>query len=291
MSPARKRCPTCFLSAILALCLGLAPLSCAESPAERAAGEAHERERNEAEEFLAGRDAPVYGYELVETYGHDSGNFTQGLDLDGGMLFEGTGRRGRSRLLKTDFETGALLGSVSLAREYFGEGVTVLRDEVYQLTYTSRIAFVYDRETLELARTFPFSTQGWGLTHDGESLIVSDGTATLYYLDPAGGSEKSRLSVTDNLGPVTKLNELEYIDGEIYANVWLTSVIAVISPATGKVTGWIDLAGLNPDPLELVDPYVLNGIAYRAETGHLLVTGKSWPNIFEISISDQKRRD
>jgi len=285
MTLTRMQRPTYLLTAILFLCIVLITASCAESPEETTADAARERERNDASEFLAGRDAPVYGYELVATYGHGTADFTQGLDLDEGIIYEGTGLRGRSRLLKTDFATGMLLGSLSLAPEYFGEGVTVLGDEVFQLTYTSGTGFVYDKETLELKRNFDLATQGWGLTHDGESLILSDGTATMYFLDPASGNEKGRIGVSDNLGPVSNLNELEYLAGEVYANVWRTDIIAIISAATGEVTGWIDLSGLNPDPRNLVDPYVLNGIAYRAETGNLLVTGKRWPDLFEISIS------
>ncbi|MBN2028023.1 MAG: glutaminyl-peptide cyclotransferase [Actinobacteria bacterium] len=276
-----------LLLVMLLPCLGLAPVACGVRVEERSPDEAREREMAQSLEFLASRDAPVYGYEVIATYAHDSGDFTQGLDLDGGILYEGTGRKGRSRLLKTDLATGAILDTLSLAPEYFGEGVTVLGDEVFQLTYTSNLGFVYDKHSLGLKRTFAYATEGWGLTHDGDSLIMSDGTDVLYFLDPAGGSERGRIGVRDNLGAVTLINELEYMDGEIYANIWQTSLIAIISPLTGEVSGWIDLAGLNPDPENLVSPYVLNGIACDAETGHLLVTGKCWPHIYEISISSR----
>jgi glutamine cyclotransferase len=280
----RRRYLVSLLSAILLLCLGFLPIACGNRAEDTVSDDAREQESMRSREFLAGRDAPVYGYEVIATYGHDTGDFTQGLDLDGGILYEGTGQRGRSRLLKTDLATGAVLEVLSLAPEYFGEGVTVLAGEAFQLTYTSNLGFVYDKQSLGLKRTFAYATEGWGLTHDGDSLIMSDGTAALYFLDPSSGSEKGRISVSDNLGPVTYINELEYIDGEVYANIWQTSLIAIISPLTGEVTGWIDLAGLNPDPENLVNPYVLNGIAYDAETGHLLVTGKCWPHIYEISI-------
>ncbi|RJP35028.1 MAG: glutaminyl-peptide cyclotransferase [Actinobacteria bacterium] len=260
------------------------PAACGNDQQDGARDEAGDLERSRSQEYLAGREAPVYGYEVIATIDHGRDDFTQGLDFDDGILYEGTGLQGSSRLIKTDPETGAVLDSLALAPEYFGEGVTVLGDEIFQLTYTSNLGFVYDKESLELKRTFVYATEGWGLTHDGESLIMSDGTATLFFLDPASGSEKRRVGVSDNLGPVTCLNELEYVDGEVYANVWKTSLIAVISPLTGKVTAWIDLAGLNPDPANLVSPYVLNGIAYQEETGHLLVTGKCWPYVYEIAL-------
>jgi len=276
-----------LLLILLLSCLGLAPVACGDRVEDKPADEAREREMTQSLEFLAGRDAPVYGYEVVATYAHDTGDFTQGLDLDEGILYEGTGRQGQSRLLKTDLDTAVVLDVLSLAPEYFGEGVTVMGDEVFQLTYTSNLGFVYDKQSLGLKRTFAYETEGWGLTHDGDSLIMSDGTDALYFLDPAGGSERGRIGVFDNLGPVAFINELEYIDGEVYANIWQTSLIAIISPLTGEISGWIDLAGLNPDPENLVNPYVLNGIAYDAETGHLLVTGKCWPHIYEISITSR----
>lgn len=272
-----------FFVAAASVFLTLAGCGDSASPVERGAATVEESDR--ARVFLAGRTAPVFSYEVVATFPHDNGDFTQGLDLDGGVLFEGTGRRGASRLIKTDLRTGETVGELELAPEYFGEGVTVLGDEVFQLTYTSGTGFVYDRDGLELKRTFSYGTQGWGLTHDGRSLIMSDGTATLYFLDPANGAETGRLSVSDNLGPLPELNELEYAAGVIYANIWHVPVIAAISPASGEVEGWIDLSGLNPDPSSLTGEYVLNGIAWAEETGHLLVTGKCWPHIYEIRLS------
>ncbi len=287
MAPRRVKVPLAILSALACACAALSLAGCGETAGQREsgkAGPAAERQEARSREFLAGREAPVYGYEVIETHDHDPGDFTQGLALDGGILYEGTGLRGRSRLIKSELEGGEILDVHQLAPEYFGEGVTVMGDEVFQLTYASHQGFVYGKEDLEQLRTFAYATEGWGLTHDGESLIMSDGTAVLRFLDPADGEERGRVHVSDNLGSVPMLNELEYIEGEVYANVWLTDLIAIISPRTGEVTGWIDLAGLNPDPGNLVDPYVLNGIAYDPETGHLLVTGKCWPHIYEIAL-------
>ena len=273
-----------FILAVLLACTSFTLGGCGNSTEQGGTDGATEEARTRNLEFLAGRDAPVYSYEVTKVYDHDSGNFTEGLVLDGDFLFEGTGLNGRSRLLRTDFQTGAVLGAVSLAPEYFGEGVTVLGDEVFQLTYTTNLGFVYDSGSLQQIRTFSYPTQGWGLTHDSGSLIMSDGTDTLYLMDPASGIETGRIRVFDNLGPVLNLNELEYIDGKIYANVWRTDLIAIISPTSGEVAGWIDLAGLNPDPVDLRGENVLNGIAYDEETGHLLVTGKCWTHMYEIDL-------
>jgi glutaminyl-peptide cyclotransferase len=257
---------------------------CGAPTSEDGTSDAAERTRARNLEFLAGRDAPVYSYEVIQTLEHDSGNFTEGLVLDDGVLWEGTGLNGQSRLIKSDYLTGAVVDAVSLSPQYFGEGVTVLGEEVFQLTYTTAIGFVYDRDSLRQIRTFPYEAEGWGLTHDGESLIMSDGTATLHLMDPASGAETGRIGVHDNLGPVVNLNELEYVDGRVYANVWKADVIVIISPASGEVEGWIDLAGLNPEPLDLAGENVLNGIAYDAESGHLLVTGKCWACMYEIEL-------
>jgi glutaminyl-peptide cyclotransferase len=284
MGSRRYRNPLGIILLLLLLLLSFACAGCGGKIEREMAGDIPSAEEALNREFLSTRDAPVYSYEVIETYEHDAGDFTQGLYLDGDVLYEGTGRYGSSRLLKSDLRTGEVLGVLELAPEYFGEGVTVLGDEAFQITYTSNLGFVYDKETLELKRSFTYATEGWGLTHDGESLIMSDGTAALYFLDPQDGTETGRITVSDNLGPVVNLNELEYVDGEVYANIWKTSLIAVISPRSGEVSGWIDLAGLNPDPENLADPYVLNGIAYRTDTGRLLVTGKCWPFIYEIEL-------
>lgn len=285
MPASRSRVNTAFAIFVILAFTFLSLAGCGGSATQVEVDTPAGEEEALSREFLSGRDAPVYSYEVIGTYAHDSGDFTQGLDLDGGILFEGTGLLERSRLVKTDLRTGEVLDVVELDPDYFGEGVTVLGDEVFQLTYTSNLGFVYDRDSLELKRTFSYPTEGWGLTHDGESLIMSDGTATLYFMDPASGTETGRMSVSDNLGPVANLNELEYIEGEVYANVWYADAIAIISPRSGEVTGWVDLTGLNPVPSQRQQGHVLNGIAYDEKTGHLLVTGKCWPYIYEIRVA------
>jgi len=206
------------------------------------------------------------------------------LVFEGGVLYEGTGLNGRSTLRRVELETGEVLQIHELPAQFFGEGVTVYGNDIIQLTWQSHVGFVYDRDSFELLQEFNYSTQGWGITHDGERLIMSDGTATLYFLDPETFEEIGRVGVYDNDGSVNRLNELEYVQGEIYANVWQTNCIARIDPQTGQVVGWIELKGLltPEDRGEPVD--VLNGIAYDAENARLFVTGKLWPKLFEIEL-------
>lgn len=227
---------------------------------------------------------PVYTYEIVNIYPHDRGAFTQGLVFEEGILYEGTGLRGRSTLRTVDLETGDVQRLHSLPIRLFGEGVTVYGDRIYQLTWQAHVGFVYDKDTFELLQQFSYPTEGWGITHDGQRLIMSDGTSILHFLDPDTLEEIARIEVYDQNGPVIRLNELEYIQGEVYANIWKTDRIARIDPHTGRVTGWIDLTGLltEQDRVEPVD--VLNGIAYDAENDRLFVTGKLWPKLFEIKI-------
>ncbi len=225
---------------------------------------------------------PADGYEIINTYPHDSGAFTQGLVFIDGELYEGTGLYGQSSLRRVDLETGDILQEYNLPDNYFGEGVTVYGDKIIQLTWTSNIGFVYNRDNFDILQEFSYPTQGWGLTHDGEQLIMSDGTSTLYFLDPENFEEVDTIEVRDNAGNlVTRLNELEYINGEIYANIWQTDYIARISPQTEKVAGWIHLKGLLT-PEEEASADVLNGIAYDAARDRLFVTGKYWPKLFEI---------
>jgi glutamine cyclotransferase len=228
---------------------------------------------------------PVYTYQIVNTYPHDRNAYTQGLIFEEGILYEGTGRWGRSTLRKVELGTGNVLQLYSLPDQFFGEGVTVFGDKIFQLTWKSHLGFVYDKESFELLQEFEYPTEGWGITHDGERLIMSDGTSTLHFLEPETLEEIGQIDVHDNDGPVIRLNELEYIRGEIYANVWQTDRIARIDPGTGQVTGWIELAGLlSPeDRSQPVD--VLNGIAYDAEHDRLFVTGKLWPKLFEIELN------
>ena len=227
---------------------------------------------------------PGYSYKVVNTYPHDRNAFTQGLAFENGVLYEGTGLRGRSTLRRVEFETGDILQIRELPARFFGEGVTVYGNKVIQLTWQSNVGFVYDKDSFALLQKFDYSTEGWGITHDGKHLIMSEGTSTLHLLDSETFEESGRIEVYDNNGPVIGLNELEYIQGEIYANVWPTDRIARIAPQTGRVIGWIELKGLldSEERSEPVD--VLNGIAYDANNDRLFVTGKLWPRLFEIEL-------
>ena len=237
-----------------------------------------------SEDSITPHVIPTYTYQVVNSYPHDRNAYTQGLVFEDGVLYEGTGLRGRSTLRRVDLETGNILQIHRLPDYYFGEGVTIYGNKIIQLTYRGNVGFVYDKNSFEVLGEFYYSTEGWGITHDGKRLIMSDGTSTLYYLHPETFEEIGRIEVHDNDAPVTGLNELEYVQGEIYANVWLTDRIARIDPETGQVTGWIDLRGLlqPEDYSEPVD--VLNGIAYDAKNGRLFVTGKLWPRLFEIEL-------
>ncbi|MBL7183292.1 MAG: glutaminyl-peptide cyclotransferase [Anaerolineae bacterium] len=226
----------------------------------------------------------TFTYKVVNAYPHDRTAFTQGLVFESGVLYEGTGLRGRSTLRRVELASGNVLQIRQLPDRLFGEGITVFRERIIQLTWQSGVGFVYDKNGFELLEEFHYPTEGWGLTHNGKHLIMSDGTSTLRFLDPETLGEIGRIEVRDEHGPVTRLNELEYVQGEIYANVWQTARIARIAPDTGEVIGWIELAGiLSPeDRSEPVD--VLNGIAYDAENDRLFVTGKLWPRLFEIEL-------
>ncbi len=224
-------------------------------------------------------------YQVVHEYPHDPEAFTQGLVYVDGHLYESTGRKGKSSVRMVDLQTGRVLQHYDLPAEYFGEGLTDWGSNLVQLTWTSKTGFVYDRFSLTPKRTFHYQGEGWGLTHDGKQLILSDGTPVLRFLDPQSFSEIRHVSITDERGrPVSNVNELEYIHGEIYANVWHTDEIVRISPRTGKILGQIDLTGLM-DTNRPADPdAVLNGIAYDSKGDRLFVTGKLWPKLFVIKI-------
>jgi glutamine cyclotransferase len=240
-------------------------------------------------ERVLGQSAiPVYGYKVVETYPHDRTSYTEGLLMVNGVMYEGTGLYGQSKVRRWDLRTGRVLDETKLDARYFGEGVTVLDGVVYQLTYLANTGFTYDPRKLRRRSTFRYDSQGWGLTHDGRRLIMSDGSSAILFLDPKSRKELGRIYVTDGVGPVGFLNELEYADGKLYANVWQTDFIAIIAPDSGRITGWIDLTGLNPEPTVLVYPLVLNGIAYDKDTGRLLVTGKCWPHVYEIELTARR---
>jgi len=228
---------------------------------------------------------PLFGYEVVNAYPHDPSAFTQGLVYEDGVIYEGTGLNGQSTLRRVDPETGRVLQQTSLASTFFGEGIAIWKDRLIQLTWRSDLGFVYGKENLTRIENFSYQTEGWGLTSDGKRLIMSDGTETLYFLDPSTFTKEGEIRVTAKGEPVKGLNELEYIKGKIYANMWPSNWIAIISPDTGLVFGAINLKGLlqeSDTQGHKVD--VLNGIAYDAKTDRLFVTGKWWPKLFEIKL-------
>jgi glutamine cyclotransferase len=229
------------------------------------------------------RAVPEYSYQIVKTYRHDPMAYTQGLFYVNGILYEGTGLEEESTIRKVKLETGEVLQR-RLVPGVFGEGIILWKDRLLQLTWTHHLGFIYDPITFEPRGRFEYPGEGWGLTHDGKRIVMSDGTAQLRFWDPETLKEMGRITVTDDGRPIDQLNELEYIKGEIWANVWQTDRIARIDPASGKVTGWIDLAGiLKPeDRNSLTD--VLNGIAYDAAGDRIFVTGKRWPKLFEIRL-------
>lgn len=229
------------------------------------------------------------GYRIIHAYPHDQHAFTQGLIYLDGHLYESTGIKGQSTLREEDLETGRIQRMQLVSDKYFAEGLTDWKNTLIQLTWQNHIALVYDRATFRMLHTFHYDGEGWGLTHDEKSLILSDGTATLRFFDPDTFKEVRRITVTDHGKPVTQLNELEYIHGEIYSNVWHTDRIARISPANGHVIAWIDLKGLMPRDQLSNDEAVLNGIAYDAAHNRLFVTGKLWPKIFEIQVPEKAK--
>lgn len=227
---------------------------------------------------------PVFGYKVIKVFPHDPEAFTQGLVFHQGVLYEGTGLPGKSSLRKVDPETGRILKLAQLPDQLFGEGITLWEDQIIQLTWRSGIGLVYDRETFRSLIKFRYFSEGWGITQDGKQLIMSNGTSFLYFWDPHSFKEVKRIQVRDRGIPIAMLNELEYIKGEIFANVYLTDKIVRISPETGRVTGWIDLQGLLSAKDRTGNEDVLNGIAYDARKDRILVTGKYWPKLFEIRL-------
>ena len=224
-------------------------------------------------------------YVIVNTFPHDAEAFTQGLIFHNDRLYEGTGLRGQSTVRIVELETGEITRIHHMPPEYFGEGITLLGANIIQVTWQSRVGFIYDRHSLEVQDTFEISTEGWGLTYDGTSLILSDGTPTLHFLDPETFQETRTIEVHDGDEPVRLINELEYIEGEVYANIWKTDLIARIDPLSGSVNGWLDLSGLKENIEDRSSIDVLNGIASDDESGHLFVTGKFWPLLFEIELT------
>jgi glutamine cyclotransferase len=225
----------------------------------------------------------IYTYEIIRVYPHDTKAFTEGLAFNNGILYESTGES--SSLRRVDLESGVVQQEVNLPAEFFGEGLTVVNDSLVQLTWQNHVGFVYDMLTFDLRGNFTYSTEGWGLTYNGSELIMSDGTSNLYFLDPTTFKKIGQVSVHDGNTSVTNINELEYVKGDVYANIWLQQKIAIINPQNGQVKGWIDLSGI----YQSNDPNaVLNGIAYDSQTDRLYVTGKDWPNLYQITITPAK---
>jgi glutamine cyclotransferase len=233
--------------------------------------------------------APLINYTVMNTYPHDTAYFIEGFEFYDGKLYESTGSPENfpypSWLGKLDLKTGKLQETVTLDKMYFGEGITIFKDKVYQLTYTTKKGFVYDARTLKKLREFTYNTEGWGMTHDSTSLIMGDGSSNLYYMDPETLQVQKVVGVVDHNGPVSNINELEYIDGYIYANLWQTPYIIKIDPASGKVVGRLNLDTLvNEVSNKSPGHDYLNGIAYNPATKTVFVTGKRWPTIYEIKF-------
>lgn len=238
---------------------------------------------------LAHGALPIYDFVVKNVYPHDPDAFTQGLFISKGVLYESTGLPGRSSVRKVELKTGKVLMKTDIAAQYFGEGITEFNDEIVGLTWTSQVGFVFDKASLKMKQTFSYAGEGWGLASDGKHILMSDGTAFIRTLKPGTLEELKRVQVTAEGKPLDRLNELEWVDGELYANVWGADVIARIDPESGKVVGWIDLTGLLK--AEWKDGHtvdVLNGIAYDKQQRKLYVTGKLWPKMFEIALVKRK---
>lgn len=259
--------------AVLILFLSLATLNCqtnpSASPGNNSAGK---------------QPIPTYSYEVVHTWPHDTEAYTQGLEFHDGKLIESTGQVGRSSLRRVELETGKVLQKVDVPAPYFAEGITLLKGKIYQLTWQDGLGFVYDAWTFEKIGKFNYQGEGWGLTNDGQSLILSDGTNRIRFLDPDNFQVQKTIAVSDGNAPVLEINELEYVQGEIYANIWHADRIARINPQTGMIVGWIDLTGLLARGEVHDEEAVLNGIAYDETNSRLFVTGKLWPKLFEIRL-------
>ena len=233
-------------------------------------------------------DVPRYRFEVIHQYPHDRQAFTQGLLFTDGTLYESTGHYGQSTVRLVDLDSGDIKKSVALAPRYFGEGMVNWQDKLINITWKSRTAFVFDKESFEEVGRFSYLGEGWGLTQNGQELIMSDGTPDIRFLDPETFKEKRRITVTYKKEPVRNLNELEWVKGEIFANIWQTDWIARIDPISGEVIGLIDMRGLLPPSTGVRSAdNVLNGIAYDAEKDRLFVTGKNWPTLFEIKVVPQ----
>jgi glutaminyl-peptide cyclotransferase len=253
----------------------------ASAPAQTSAG---------TEQAPPMEEIPVYTYEIVETYPHDKKAYTQGLVFHDGMLYESTGQYGESSLRKVELKKGKVKKKLEVTGQYFAEGMTILNGKIYQLTWQQNKGFIYDLKDFKLESEFNYDGEGWGLTSDGQSLIISDGTSQLRFIEPATFRLLKTISVIGDGQPLMDINELEYIHGEIYANIWKTDRIARIDPRTGRLLAWIDLSGLRPEETMRNSENVLNGIAYDQEHDRLYVTGKRWPKLFEIRLKQKQSR-
>ena len=226
------------------------------------------------------------GYRVINSYPHDKQAFTEGLFYDNGLLFESTGPETASSLREVELETGKVIRQMNLGSTLFGEGIALYKDRLYQVTYTNKVGFIYEKSTFNVINKIYYATQGWGLTTFDDKIIMSDGTNVLYFYEPEMFTVVSRIEVYDNEKKLDQLNELEYINGEIWANIWMTDLIARIDPATGKVLAYIDLQGLLPESERSPDTDVLNGIAYDKDSKRIFVTGKMWPKLYEIRLTE-----
>ena len=239
--------------------------------------------------FLNDTPPKVYSYEVVNEYPHDDQAFTQGFVYHNGFFYESTGQNGRSTLRKTEIETGKILQKIDLEKQYFGEGMTIKDGKIYQLTWRKKIGFIYNLEDFELEKTFDYgvSSEGWGLTHNSEYLIKTDGTERMWFLDPKTFKEVSFIETYTNKRKAEKLNELEFVNGKIYANIWQQNSILIVEPSNGAIEGIVSLKGLQTKAGQTGEDNVLNGIAYDAEQDRLYVTGKNWNKVFEIKLIEK----
>jgi len=263
------------LGALPILLLALLAFSCQPSPTAQ------------PETVSDKRTTPVFGFEVVHVFPHDTGAFTQGLVIQDGKFLESTGEVGHSSLRRVEIETGKVVEKVDVPPPYFAEGITLLKGKIYQLTWQQHLGFIYDAWTFDKLGEFNYTGEGWGLANDGMSLILSDGSNQIRFLDPDNFQVKKTIAIRDGQSPITELNELEYVKGEIYANVWHADRIARINPETGAVVGWIDLQGLLERGEVTDQEAVLNGIAFDETSGRLFVTGKLWPKVFEIRLAQR----
>ncbi len=229
----------------------------------------------------------TYSYKVINKYPHDENAYTQGLAYDNGFLYEGTGKKGQSSLRKVEIQTGIPVKQINLDKHIFGEGIVIIEDNIYQITYKTQVGFIYNKETLELVRRFDYQImEGWGLTSDGEKIFMSDGSSNLYLIDCEYFTQTGQIEVFNHKGIVSNLNELEYINGKIFANIYGDTRIVIIDPDTGKITGELDLENLIPAGFKGDINKVLNGIAYNYKNDHLYITGKYWPVLYEIEITN-----